>query len=599
MGKIKSILKNSFRPFVYFYSYLGYRIFLSMLISITVGVLDSFGLAMFMPMFQLIDSKEALDSADFGNFSFLMRGLTSLGIELNLKSILVVMASFFLMKGVVLYINQAYKTVIKEQFIRKVRLRLTTDLSQLSFKHFVSSDVGKIQNTTTGEVNKLSDAYAAYFEAIQQIILICVYLGLAFYVDLRFALLITAGGILTNFLFTRIFKTTKSLSKQVTSTSHAYQGLIIQFSANFKYLKATGTYNRMMALLKKAIQTIERDNLIMGKLHAFIGAAREPVLILVLCLVIYLHVYLFDGVLGTIILSLLFFYRALTSLVQMQSSYNQFLSLSGSVDNIISFEGELNENKENRHGMPFDSFKHSLSLSHIKFGYSNQPIIKDVSLTINRNETIAFVGESGSGKTTLINLITGLLSPDEGQITVDGNKMDNIDVASYRKRIGYIAQEPAIFNDTIFNNITLWDAPTEENRTKFAEVIRQASLHQFIAGLPLQEQTLLGNNGINISGGQKQRISIARELYKDIDLLVLDEATSSLDSEIEKNIQESIDLLKGSITILIVAHRLATIKNADKIVLLDQGQIINVSNSFADLESSSEKFKRMIELQKL
>jgi subfamily B ATP-binding cassette protein MsbA len=153
-----------------------------------------------------------------------------------------------------------------------------------------------------------------------------------------------------------------------------------------------------------------------------------------------------------------------------------------------------------------------------------------------------------------------------------------LNLRSFQNRIGYITQEAIVFDDTIFNNITLWDEPNPKNLEKFWNSLKGAAIADFVNELSEKENTRLGNNGVMISGGQKQRMSIARELYKDIDILIMDEATSALDSETEKAIQENIDKLKGKYTIVIVAHRLSTIKNADQIVLMDKGQILEVGD---------------------
>jgi ABC-type multidrug transport system fused ATPase/permease subunit len=224
--------------------------------------------------------------------------------------------------------------------------------------------------------------------------------------------------------------------------------------------------------------------------------------------------------------------------------------------------------------------------------------LKNVNIKVNKNSIIAFVGESGSGKTTLVNILTGLMPLDKGEFLIDGQNRDSIDVNQYQSRIGYITQEAVIFNDSIFNNVSFWDTPTAENKEKFENALKMASCFDFVQELSEKENTMLGNNGINVSGGQKQRISIARELYKDIDIIILDEATSALDSETEKIIQESIESLKGKYTILMVAHRLSTVKNADQIVLLDQGKIVG-KGSFGELKSSSLRFKSMAEIQGL
>ena len=219
-------------------------------------------------------------------------------------------------------------------------------------------------------------------------------------------------------------------------------------------------------------------------------------------------------------------------------------------------------------------------------------------MEIQKNESVALVGESGSGKSTLINLIAGLLPEDGGIIEVDDQPLKSISKITYQERIGYVSQDSVVFNDTLYNNITLWAPKNEQNTARFVKSMQQASLWDFMKELPKGMDTELGNNGINLSGGQKQRVSIARELYKDIDILILDEATSALDSETEKSIQESINALQGKYTLIIVAHRLATIRNVDKIALLDKGRIVDI-DSFQKLANKQNRFKKMVELQEL
>ncbi|WP_237708919.1 ATP-binding cassette domain-containing protein [Gillisia marina] len=219
-------------------------------------------------------------------------------------------------------------------------------------------------------------------------------------------------------------------------------------------------------------------------------------------------------------------------------------------------------------------------------------------MNIIKNQTIAIVGESGSGKTTLINILSGLMPFSSGELLIDGVNSLNLNKESYQRRIGYITQEPVVFGDTVFNNISFWSEPTLENYKRFEWAIEQASINLFISELPEKENTMLGNNGINLSGGQKQRISIARELFKNVDILVLDEATSSLDSETENAIQKGIERLRGKYTIVIVAHRMSTIKNADRIIVLNNGEIVDEGN-FDELVLHSIKFKKMVELQEV
>jgi len=597
---LKSFIKKYFTSFSYFYQRLRYRIFIRMALSIGVGVLDGFGLAMFLPLLQMTDESSKATSKGLGNLGFLVDGFKAVGLELNLVSILLIMSLFFLLKGGAQYINNLYGVTLRQFFIRTVRVRLSTSLTQMSYKAFVTSDAGRIQNTVSGEVGRISQAYESYFTAFQQVVMIIVYMLFAFFVDAQFAVLICIGGGLTNLIFSSIYRATKAASKRVTTGANSYQNLILQFVSNFKYLKATGFIKEYNKKLVENIIDIEESTRRVGVLGAIVGAVREPVLIIVVSAVIFIQVKLLGGSIGTIMVSLLFFYRALSALLQMQTAYNNFLGVSGSMENMTEFEKELNAAKEKLGTVTIDAFTKEIELKNAVFRYAENSanILDDINLKIIRNQTIAFVGESGSGKTTLVNIIAGLMPVTSGQMTVDGVNAAVLNTDSFQRRIGYITQEPVVFNDTIFNNITLWGDPTPNNKKRFEYALEQASVISFIDNLPAREETMLGNSGINLSGGQKQRISIAREIYKSADILILDEATSALDSETEKAIQKGLEGLHGNYTILIVAHRLSTVKNADWIVVMEKGKII-AEGSFNELIITSPRFKKMVELQEV
>jgi subfamily B ATP-binding cassette protein MsbA len=259
---------------------------------------------------------------------------------------------------------------------------------------------------------------------------------------------------------------------------------------------------------------------------------------------------------------------------------------------------ELVKNKETKKGNTEVTLNSSIQLKGVSFSYGDKLILKDIYLDIPKNQTIALIGRSGSGKSTLINLITGILNPDKGELLIDGIPISEIDIAKWRNRIGYITQETIIFNDTIENNITLWDELKNQNVQNYDDAIHQSQL----ATLMFENEKgkkIIGDRGIMLSGGQRQRIAIARELYKKPALLILDEATSALDSETERYIQKSIDDLKGKLTIIIVAHRLSTIKHADKVVVFDEGEIVE-SGSFNELAGiAGSKLNNFVNLQKL
>lgn len=597
MAAIKRLLHKYFENFAYFYRYLRYRVFVVVALNILMGVLDGLGLSMFLPMLQMVNGNNVTPEK-LGRLRFIFDGMQAMGIQLTLVSVLVFLCIFFSLKGIARYFTDSYLVNSQQYFIRQVRLRMLGSLNSISFKSFITADTGRIQNTMSGEVEKTSRAFLSYFTAFQQIILVMVYMGIAFFVDARFAILVGIGGALTNFVYKKLNNNTKDASRTLTEDAHQFQGLIIQHAGNYKYLKATGLLHFFGERLTRNLLRLEQGNRRIGKLTAIVSGAREPLLIFVVAGVILVQTQVWNEPLGPILISFLFFYRALTALLQMQTAWNYFLAAAGSIENMQTFQQELDANRETDGGLVSKGFNSSFVLKNVSLKYGDKTVLKNINLAIKKNETIAFAGESGSGKTSLVNILACLIPPDEGTMLVDNVDRLQLNAASFQKRVGYITQDPVIFNDTIFNNVTFWAEPTAQNKERYKMATAKAAIHDFINTLSEKENTMLGNNGINLSGGQKQRISIARELFKDIDILIMDEATSALDSETEKAIKDNIDALKGQYTILIVAHRLSTIKNADRIILLNNGNI-EQEGTYQQLTENTPMFKRMVTLQEL
>ncbi len=596
--KVKLLIKKYLVHFSYFYSHLGYRVFIALCLSLMVGVLDGFGLAMFIPLLKMVEGDSNQASEDLGGMGFLVNGLENMGIGLTLISVLLIISIFFIMKGVFKFCESYYTILNKQYFIKKLRYDNVEKLSEYSYRAFVTADSGKIQNTLSAEVNRVSNAYSNYFSAVQAGVLVSVYAALAFMTNAQFAVLVVIGGGLSNLLYYRIYRKTKETSSKVTKGGHVFQGLLIQMVSFFKYLKATGSIDNYGNKLKGSIDYIENSNKKIGFYDSILLATREPIVISVVVVVIFIQVNLFSEKIGVIVLSLLFFYRSLNSLVYMQGHWNKFLNNSGALENMREFMSDLERNKEPVGKHVFSGLRESIVLDRLSFAYGSNIVLNEISLEIKKNKVYAFVGESGSGKTTLVNIIAGLFPLTSGAISVDGIAYNDLEKKSFSKKIGYISQEPVIFSDSVFNNVTLWADPNENNIARFWEAIEKAALYGFIKELKERENSQLGSNGVMVSGGQKQRISIARELYKEVDVLILDEATSALDSETERIIQESFDRLKGHYTLLIVAHRLSTIKNADEVIILDSGKIGGKGN-YQTLIEDSLSFRRMVELQEI
>lgn len=592
MKTIKNLLKNNFSTLYYFYSQIGNRIFIIWLMSVFIGILDSLGLTMFLPLLKLSENQ----NEDLG---FLGEFIHRLGIKLSIETCLVLIVVFFSIKGFLVYFFQLFRAYVLERFIRNTREKFIKLFNQFPFKNYITTNVGRIQNSFTGDITSLSASYQSYIEGFTQLLIGMVYLSFVFFIDWKFALFVVVSTFFMSIFYKKIYKKTKEKSKNINQKMIDYQGRIIQYVTNFKYLKSTGKLNQYSQKLIDDVKLLEKNNIEIRKLNILTGAFREPSLVVVICLVICFQIFILKGSLSAVLVSLMLLYRTLGNITTYQDAYNSFNATFGSLDNIQRFEKELAQQKEIDGKISFTTLSDKIKIQNLTFGFNdNYQILKNISLEIPKNKSIALVGESGSGKTTLINLITGLLPPNQGEILIDQSPINQLKKSDYQQKIGYISQEAVIFNDSIFANVTFWAEKTPENIQKFQKAIQQASLESFINDLPEKENTLLGNNGINLSGGQRQRISIARELFKDIEILILDEATSALDSETESKIQKNIDDLSGKYTIIIIAHRLSTIKNADMIYLMNQGEIID-SGTFQELISTSKNFKKMVELQEL
>ena len=593
--KFKSNFIGYFR---FYYSIVGKKLLFSITLSIIVTVLDGFGLAMFMPLMQSVSAEKGSSKQSMGKLHFVTDIITNMGFPLTLTTILAVLVILFSIKGVFKFLEQNYQAGVIQFFMKKVRYKLVNGLENLTYKGFIKLDAGKIQNVFISEVQRMSQAVKYYLTYSQSLFMLATYVILALLANYQFAILVAVSAGLTNLLYRRIYTAMKSASFEISRRGNVFNSYMIQAIHYFKYLKSTnylGTYARK---LEGVIDKTEHLNRRIGFYSAVTNGLREPMIVFIVVIVIYIQINWMGGNMGSILLSLVLFYRALTFLLQIQTQWQGFIQNTGAMRTVADISEVMTSDVEKKGTQNFTSIEQEIQIENVSLSYGTNKVLNNVNIVIPKKETIALVGASGSGKTTLANIIIGLMSPDMGHVLVDGAPLTKYNLNSFRSKIGYISQDSVIFNDNIYNNITFWAEKTSENIERFWDVIKMASLEEFITNQPDKENTKLGDNGILISGGQKQRISIAREMYKKVEILVLDEATSALDSETEHIIQENIENLHGRYTMIVIAHRLSTIRNVDTIYLLDKGKV-TVSGTFDSMLQNSDKFKRMVTLQGL
>jgi subfamily B ATP-binding cassette protein MsbA len=261
----------------------------------------------------------------------------------------------------------------------------------------------------------------------------------------------------------------------------------------------------------------------------------------------------------------------------------------GRINEILASNQEIDN-----HGTKDTSFEDCIKLTNVSFGYTDNLVLKNINLEIKKGDTVALVGPSGGGKSTLVDLIPRFHELNEGEITIDGRDISKIDLSSLRSLMGIVTQDAILFNDSAANNIKMGDHYLSGDQLLDAAKI--ANAHTFIKNLAEGYNTNLGEKGTNLSGGQRQRMSIARAVAKEPPLLILDEATSALDTESEKMVQDALEKVMQNRTSIVIAHRLSTIQKADKIVVLDKGEIAE-QGTHEELISQNGIYKKLVDLQ--
>ncbi|RYF90200.1 MAG: ABC transporter ATP-binding protein [Chitinophagaceae bacterium] len=278
---------------------------------------------------------------------------------------------------------------------------------------------------------------------------------------------------------------------------------------------------------------------------------------------------------------------------------NSFLNIqkgSAALDRIESLMSVTNTITEKPDALPVSGFQDRIELHNVHFSYGDKKILDGIDLTIEKGKTIALVGASGAGKSTLVDLIPRFHDVTSGEILIDGVNLKDLKLYDLRRLMGVVSQEPILFNDTIYNNIILGTGGSSTEQVE--EAARIAHAHNFILNKPEGYNTYVGDRGTRLSGGERQRVTIARAVLKNPPVLILDEATSSLDTESERMVQEAINSLMKNRTCIVIAHRLSTVQHADEIIVLEKGRIIE-RGTHNDLIARGGAYQKLVSMQQV
>ena len=590
-------LGNLIKYFRDFVSYAGYRFYALIALMLVSGLVEGLGIGMFIPILNQATSEPMSDK-----FSQAINSLfLSIGIEMNLTALLISLTIIFFIKGCLLYLQVLATTKISADLTMSLRLSLSKKYAWMDYNFFLDKTAGYLNNLITTEVTTTVSGLNKYCELIGYIIYISVYLSFATILNYKMTIFVMIVSTILFFSFKFLYRLTAKYSTEVTQLNALMQSSLIQIIYNFKYLKATNSFHTLHEMLSGYISRISRIVFRLGALGGIFNSIVEPFVILFMCALIFYYVVLGQNPLSEIMILLIFFHRTFTRVFSVQTSWQKFNAAIGGVNAIKTAQTEIDNNREKRPDSAVSAVAGDIIFRDVSYAYGSKIVLFGLNLHIPLNKSVAIVGESGAGKTTYFDLLTGMLEPKFGTITINGIDYRHVDKASLRSKIGYVTQEPVVFNDTIANNISFWPCNFDDTNCE-ATIKRAAQMaycSEFIDEVQDGYNAIIGDKGAKLSGGQRQRIAIAREIFKNPKILIFDEATSSLDTESEQYIQKSIDAMMGKCTIIIIAHRLSTIKNCDYIYVLSKGRIVE-EGKFDELYSlNNGLFKKMCLAQQI
>lgn len=575
------------------------------LASLCMGVTTLFNgvsLGMIVPLSdRVLTNKEIIVPTQLPPFlADFVEHLNALPPYTILKSMAIGIMMLFLFKGIALFLQNYLMSVVGQACVRDVRNKIYAKLHELSLDFYAKKRTGELISRITNDVTFLTQAISSGLtDIIYQTMQIMLFMFLAFYLYWKLALI---SLVLFPLLLVplakigkRIKRDTLELQKKMADLNslltETLQGAYIvkvfcrEDYENQRFKNINFQYYKYM------LKTIKRT-LFLSPFTEFVGSLGAVVILMIAGREV-INGTLSFGVFGLFMGSLMSMISPFKRLSNVHSINQQALSASRRIYDILEEEPHIRQQEDS---VDLKEFSRDIVFDDVSFHYpdAQENALSDIKLSVEKNDIVAFVGHSGAGKSTLVNLLPRLYDVTKGAIYLDGKDVREVTIRSLRELIAVVSQEMILFNGTLSENIAYGklDATEEE----IISAAKKAHAYEFINNFPEQFQTKIGDRGVRLSGGEKQRISIARAILKNAPILILDEATSHLDSESEKLIQDALKHLMQGKTVFVIAHRLATVQNADKIVVLHEGRIVE-QGTHAQLLESSTIYKKLYELQ--
>ena len=511
---------------------------------------------------------------------------------------------FFIILFITFMIASASLTVILRYYMLRMQYEVMRDIIVGAFRNcfnatwyfFSTNKIGTLINTFTRETDIVGSAFRAMSHivanAIQAVLLLAVPLSISW----KFTCICLLLTVLFSMGYMQFGKVTYRLGKQNLETANIFSAILQEAFGSAKLILGFGNKDKIIEKIDDAFYSHSRVSVKSQTISGAILLMITPGVAITVVLAFYYSKSISFHLSSMSIL--------IVSVTRIMMLIGQISSLKTTLDNFLPSYVQLQTTNRNALMLKqvsgntvFKKLERDLRLEDVCFSYPDQrDVLKGITIHVSKGKMTALMGPSGVGKSTLIDLIIGFNQPEKGRICVDGKDLKKIDIISYRKRIGYVQQDSVLFNMSIRDNL-LW---AEENASEedILNACRIANADEFIDNLNEGYDTIVGDRGVRLSGGQVQRIALARAILRKPELLILDEATSSLDTYSEKLIQDALEKISKETTIIAVTHRLSTIANADYIYILDDGRIVE-AGTYGQLLNNNGPFAKMVALQNI
>ncbi|HTZ11106.1 MAG TPA: ABC transporter ATP-binding protein [Candidatus Margulisiibacteriota bacterium] len=506
----------------------------------------------------------------------------------------------FLLKGLFGFLQSYLMSDVGQRVVRDIKTKLYTKMQSLSLDYFTHKRGGELISRITNDVKIVENAVSyGSTDLVYQSLQVVVFFFLTFTIYFKLALVSLVLIPLISLPIIKVGKVLRKLSKRSQEKMADTNSLLYETIIGMRIVKAFNMENHEIRKFNQINQDYYKISMKSIKRLLLLSPVTE-------ILGCFAGVFVFFwggkeviagklsfGVFGLFLGSLLSLIRPFKKLSQVNSLNQQAVAASERIYEVLETSPSVKEKEA-----PFllTGFKKNVVFEHVWFNYAENEVLRDVNLEVGKGMMLAIVGPSGTGKTTLVDLIPRFYDPKRGRVLIDGVDIKEMSLQSLRSQIAIVTQETILFNDTIGANIAY--GRTQASQQDIEAAARQAHAHDFIMKFPLGYNTVIGDRGMKLSGGERQRIAIARALLKDPPILILDEATSQLDSEAERIVQEALDGLMRGRTVFVIAHRLSTVRSAHRIVVLNKGMIVE-EGPHSELINKEGMYKRLYQMQEL